>query len=291
MTPAHANFPPVGAAGDHHHRGLRLVACVALFLAACGADRPAPRPARVPSPTPREPSGELRIAAASDLKFVLIDLVMVFEESHPTATITFTPGSSGKFYAQLSREATFDMFLSGDVAYPRKLVEQGQVTKDGVFEYAIGHLVVWVPKDSRLSVEEKGVEILRDQSVAKIAVADPKISPYGRAAIAALKHLGIHDAVEPRLVYGENAAQTAQMIESGGADAGIVALSLVVSPVLRGRGRYWQIPDDACPPIVQGGVVLRQAQDGALATEFRNFLLSSEGSVIFRKYGFSPVQE
>jgi molybdate transport system substrate-binding protein len=291
MTPAQTRLPPADTTVRRRHGpGLHILACLALFLAACGNNRAAPKHARA-SPAPPEPSNELRIAAASDLKFVLIDLATIFGESHPDATITFTPGSSGSFFAQLSNDAPFDMFLSADVAYPQKLVEQGQATKGSEFEYAVGHLVVWVPNGSRLDVEQKGIKILRDEAVRKIAVANPKTAPYGRAAIAALKHLGDFDALQPRLVYGENVAQTAQLVESGGADAGIIALSLAVSPVLRGRGRYSQIPEEAHPPIVQGGVVLRWAQDAALASEFRDFLLSSEGSVIFRKYGFSPAGE
>jgi molybdate transport system substrate-binding protein len=222
---------------------------------------------------------------------VLVDLVAAFEKIHPGATITVTTGSSGSFFAQLTNEAPFDLFLSADVSYPQRLVEGRQGVKESQFEYAIGHLVIWVPKDSALDVESRGVDVLRGDGAQRIAVANPKTAPYGRAAVAALQNLQVFDAVEPRLVYGDNVAQTAQMAESGGADAGIISLSLAVSPTLRDKGKYWRVPGDAHPPIVQGGVVLRWAQDAALAGEFRDFLLSAEGRTILGRYGFETAGE
>ena len=157
------------------------------------------------------------------------------------------------------------------------------------FAYAAGHIVVWAPNDSPLDVQHGGIEVLREESIQKIAVANPRTAPYGRAAIAALKNLKVYDAVESRLVYGENVAQTAQMIESGGADLGIIALSLAVSPTLHEKGKFWQIPGDAHPPIVQGGVILRRAADARLAEEFRDFLLSADGTAILRQFGLGPA--
>jgi len=136
-----------------------------------------------------------------------------------------------------------------------------------------------------------GLEIVRDEAVQRIAVANPKHAPYGRAAVAALKSAALSEAVESRLVYGENIAQTAQMVESGAADVGIIALSLAVSPALRDKGKYWRIPGNSHPPIVQGGVVLRWAQDAALANAFREFLMGTDGAAILRQYGFEPAGE
>jgi molybdate transport system substrate-binding protein len=282
---------PAGETCHRRHRiGLAILACFVLLVAGCGADARVPQPAPPPAEA-LKPARELRIAAAADLKFVLVDLVAAFEKSHPGATITVTTGSSGSFFAQLTNEAPFDLFLSADVSYPQRLVKGGQGVKESQFEYAIGHLVVWVPKDSALDVENRGVDVLRDDAVQKIAVANPKTAPYGRAAFAALQSLQVHDVVEPRLVFGENVAQTAQMTESGGADVGIISLSLAVSPTLRDKGKYWKVPGDAHPPIVQGGVVLRWAQDAALAGEFRDFLLSAEGRTILGQYGFETAGE
>lgn len=236
-------------------------------------------------------TGELRIAAAADLKFALPELVAAFERVQARATITVTYGSSGNFFAQLSQEAPFDLFLSADIDYPKKLVEQGRGAANSAFEYATGHIVLWVPRDSALDVENETIEILREPAVRKIAIANPKTAPYGRAAVAALEALGVFDDIEARLVYGENVSQTAQMIESGAADAGIIALSLAVSPAMLDKGRWWRIPDGAHPPIVQGGVILSWARDSKLAGEFREFLLSGTGAAIFRRFGFEPAGE
>jgi molybdate transport system substrate-binding protein len=244
----------------------------------------APRLTKQPAAPPKG-NGQLRIAAASDLKFALAEVRAAFERLHPGSTVTVTDGSSGSFFAQLAHEAPFDLFLSADIDYARRLVEQGQGAPNSDFAYARGHIVVWVPKDSRV-VDQPGLEFLREGGVQKIAIANPTTAPYGRAAVAALKNLGVYDAVEPKLVYGDNVAQAAQMVESGAADVGIIALSLAVSPAMRDQGRYWQVPDGAHPPLVQGGVILRWAQDARLAGEFRDFLRSGAGKSIFRQFGF-----
>src|SRR6266550_7572113 len=209
---------PARQAGPTRRRIVALV-CFAMCIAGCGGKAPLPVKHRV-----------LRIAAAADLKFALDDVVAAFGRIHPETTVTVTHGSSGNLFAQLSSEAPFDLFLSADIDYPRKLVEQGVGIEGSVFAYAVGHIVVWAPNDSSLDVEHGGIEILREQGIRKIAVANPRTAPYGWAAVAALENLGVYDAVESRLVFGENVAQTAQMIESGGADVGIIAMSLAVSP-------------------------------------------------------------
>jgi molybdate transport system substrate-binding protein len=283
--------PAGGTYSSHRHfiRGAFLLSLSFLF-AGCGRNSATPKSDSQPAEAIRA-RRELRIAAAADLKFALIDLVTAFEERHPDATITVTPGSSGNFFAQLSNEAPFDLFLSADIEYPHKLIEQGQGVPGTEFKYGVGYLVVWAPIDSALDMKKKGFEIVRDDAVQRIAVATPKHAPNGRAAVAALKSAGLFEAVESRLVYGENIAQTAQMVESGAADIGIIALSLAVSPALRDKGKYWRIPGNAHPPIVQGGVVLRCAQDATLANAFREFLMSAEGAAILRQYGFDPAGE
>jgi molybdate transport system substrate-binding protein len=197
-----------------------------------------------------------------------------------------TYGSSGSFFAQLSSEAPFDLFLSADIEFARRLVDQRQGAPGGDFGYARGHIVVWMLKDSPHFVEPRGIEMLREPGVQKIAIANPKTAPYGRAAVAALQSLGIYEAVEPKLVFGDNVAQAAQMVESGAADAGIIALSLAVSPALRDQGRYWHVPENLHPPLVQGGVVLRWAQDAALACDFRDFFFFFHGKSILRDFWF-----
>lgn len=261
--------------------GAGAIVSLAFVLAGCG-DPSAPRPA----PAVRR----LRIAAAADLKFAMAEIAGRFEKLHPDTSIAVTYGSSGNFFAQLASEAPFDMFLSADIEYPRRLIEQGQGATETEFEYARGHLVLWTPKDWPLDIDQ-GFELLRDDAVFKVAIANPKTAPYGRAAVAALKNRGIYGDIESKLVYGENVAQTAQLVDAGGADVGIIALSLAVSPELRDKGKYWPVPGDLHPPIIQGGVVLRWANDARLAGDFRDFLLSAEGLALLKDFGFAPTGE
>jgi molybdate transport system substrate-binding protein len=234
---------------------------------------------------------EVRVAAAADLKFALDDVVTAFRERHPDITVTVTPGASGNLFAQLANRAPFDLFLAADIEYPRRLIEQGVADKDSEFVYAVGHLVVWVPKSSPLEVEKTGIETLLDPRVRKIAIANPKHAPYGRAAEAALKSLGVYDRVKDKLVRGESVAQAAQFVQSGSADIGVIPLSLALAPVMREQGRYQDVPQDAHPRLLQGGVILSWAQDRQAADRLRDFLLCPEGQAILKRYGFVTPKE
>jgi len=234
----------------------------------------------------KSPPSELTIAAAADLKFALDDLVKEYKEQFPSAKINVTYGSSGNFFAQLQNGAPFDLFFSADIAYPRKLAESG-LAVDNVFLYGIGCIVVWVPTESPVAVDQLGIKSLLEPSIRKIAVANPEHAPYGRAAVAALKTLHVYDQVASRLVYGENIAQTAQFVQSGAADAGILALSLAVAPQLRDAGRFWQVPLDAYPRMEQGGIILKSTKDLESARAFREFVLGEHGREVLKQYGFS----
>jgi molybdate transport system substrate-binding protein len=235
---------------------------------------------------------EVRVAAAADLKFALPDVVAAFHEAHPDIRVSVSYGASGEFFAQLSNGGPFDLFLSADMDYPRRLVAEGLADKDSEFVYAIGHLVVWVPRASPLDVERRGVEALLDPAVKKVAIANPRHAPYGRAAEAALKGLGVYDQIRDRLVLGENIAQTAQFAQSGAADAGVIALSLALSPTMRDEGKFWRVPADAFPQLEQGGVILNGARDREAAGAFRAYLMSPEGKAILRRFGFAlPGEE
>src|SRR5438128_1534837 len=229
---------------------------------------------------------EVRVAAASDLKFAFDEVATAFRAHNPGITVKVTYGSSGNFYTQLTSEAPFDLFLSADIDYPRKLVEQGRAVAESEFRYAIGHLVVWVPNGSPLDLDMLGLRAAADPRVKKVAIANPRHAPYGRAAEAALKHAGVHEQVKDRLVLGENIAQAAQFVESGAADVGLIALSLALAPPLKDRGRYWDVPADAHPRLDQGGVELMWARDKAATTALREFLTGAEGRAVLRKYGF-----
>ena len=231
------------------------------------------------------PPGVLTIAASADLRFALDDLVKDFEEQYPATKINVTYASSGNFFAQFQNGAPFDLFFSADIEYPRKLAERG-LGADDVFLYAIGCIVVWVPKDSPVAVDKLGIKALLDPSIRKIAVANPEHAPYGRAAVAALKALNVYDQVASRLVYGENIAQTAQFVQSGAADAGIIALSLAVAPQMRDAGRFWQVPLDAYSRMEQGGIILKSSKNLETARTFRDFVLGDHGREVLKNFGF-----
>jgi molybdate transport system substrate-binding protein len=228
----------------------------------------------------------LLIAAAADLKFALDDMLVEFRKAHPAHDAKPTYGSSGTLFAQIDNGAPFDLFLSADVKFPRQLIERGKAEKDSLFLYAIGHLVLWVPKESKLDVAQLGAKALFDPSVRKVAIANPEVAPYGAAAVAALKSLGVHDAIRSKLVLGENVAQAAQFVQSGAADAGVISLSLALAPKMRDAGRRWEVPADSFPKLEQAGVITARATNRAGAAQLRDFLSAPAGREILKRYGF-----
>lgn len=233
-----------------------------------------------------EPPRTLAIAAAADLQFALGEMKGAFLKANPGIEVAVTYGSSGNVYAQLLNKAPFDLFLSADLSYPKKLVEAGAADGTTEFLYSRGHLVLWVPKASPIPIEQLGMKALLHPAARKVAIANPRHAPYGRAAEAALTRLGLLEAVTPRLVFGENVGQTAQFVQTGAADIGILALSLAKAPVMAASGRFWEVPQDAHPPLDQGGVILNHARNRADALAFRAFMRSPEGVEILRHYGF-----
>jgi len=229
-------------------------------------------------------AAELKIAAASDLNFAFKDVVAVYGKKTGDR-VKLTLGSSGNFYSQIENGAPFDLYFSADIRYPQKLVEGGHGVADSLYKYAVGRIVLWVPTKSTLPID-KGLESLTSPSVRKIAIANPKHAPYGRAAVAALEHFKLYDAVKEKLVLGENISQAAQFVEPGAGDAGIIALSLAMAPTMNSAGKYWEVPADAHPPIEQGAVILKRSTNQEKARDFLKFLQGSEGQEIMRRYGF-----
>ena len=176
------------------------------------------------------PPPPLRIAAAADLRYALDEVVKTFHQRYSEARIEPVYGSSGMFYAQLVNHAPFDLYLSADVEYPRKLSAQGLILPGSDFTYADGRIVLWSANQTGLDVARLGMDVLRQPAVRHIAIANPAHAPYGRAAEAALRSQGIYDAVKDKVVMGENISQAFQLAESGAADVGIVALSLALAP-------------------------------------------------------------
>lgn len=231
-------------------------------------------------------AAELTVAAAADLKFALDELVTEFQTNQTAIKVKVTYGSSGNFYAQIQNQAPFDLYFSADIEYPRKLAAAGHALETNVFLYAVGRIVVWTPKQSPVDVEKLGIQALLAPSVKKIAIANPQHAPYGRAAVAAMKSLKVYEQAEKILVYGENIAQTAQFVESGNADIGILALALAVAPQMRDAGRYWEVPLDDYPKMEQGGMILKWTKEADAARTFRDFVLGQHGREVLKRYGF-----
>jgi len=224
------------------------------------------------------------VAAASDLTYAMKDIAADFEKS-AACSVKVSYGSSGNFETQIENGAPFDVFFSADIEYPRKLEAEGLASPGSTYLYGIGKLILWVRNDSQLDVS-KGLDVLRDPSVKKIAIANPLHAPYGRAAEDALRKAGVYDAIKDRLVLGENISQTAEFAETGNADAGILALSLVLSPALKDKGRYFQIADNLYSPIQQGVVVVRASKNLQSAQAFLDYIKTPAMTAILERYGF-----
>jgi molybdate transport system substrate-binding protein len=227
----------------------------------------------------------LRVAAAADLQFALKEIASQYErQTGRKVEITF--GSSGNFFAQLQNGAPFDAFFSADIQYPTRLQQSNLTEPNSLLKYAVGRLVVWIPADSKINLIERKWDALLDPTVQKIAIANPEHAPYGRAAVEALKRAGIYDKVQPKLVYGENISQAAQFVQSGNAPAGIIALSLALSPAMK-TGQRWGVPVDQYAPIEQAAVILKTARDKDAARAFLAFVSSDAGERTLGSYGFA----
>lgn len=225
------------------------------------------------------------VAAASDLQFAFGELAEAFQRQHPEFTIVPTFGASGTLTAQISSGAPFDAFFSADRAYPEKLVLEGHADGSSMSVYAIGHIVLWVPTASPVDVASLGERSLTDPRIRIIAIANPDHAPYGRAAVAAFASLGLTEAVQKKLVFGENVAQAAQFAQSGAADAAVIGRSLAVAPKLANEGRWWEFPPASHPAIEQAAVVTSSAKEPAAARDFIEFVTSAEGRVILERHG------
>ena len=183
---------------------------------------------------------EITIAAAADLQPAMQEMAARFEKETGN-TVKLIYGSSGNFFQQIQNGAPFDIFFSANLDYPRRLEAAGLTVPGGYYQYAKGKIVIWVPRESKIDLSS-GMQALLAPSVKKIAIANPQHAPYGQAAVAALQQENVYDKLKDKFVLGENISQTASFVVSGAADAGIIALSLVLSPNMRDKGRYVAIP-------------------------------------------------
>lgn len=231
------------------------------------------------------PVRTVSVAVASNLKPAFEEIASAFQARNPGVVVKATYGGSVVFLAQLQNGAPFDLFLSADSETVAKVVESG-LAGGGPFTYAFGTLVVWVPKDSTLELEQRGLAALLDPGVRKVAVPNPRTAPYGRAAESALRAAGVYEALKGRLVFGQNVSQTAQFAQTGSAQAGLVPLSLAMTPPLSDEGRHWKVPEQSHQPIRQDGVVLKRASEPQLARELADFV-QGPGRATLERYGYT----
>lgn len=227
---------------------------------------------------------QLTVAAAADLHPAVEKIAQGFQEQSGIQ-LRISYGSSGNFYQQLQNGAPFDVFLSANVEYPKKLESAGLVASGTYYEFARGSIVLLVPSRSKLNLSQ-GLHGLLSPEVKKIAIADPGHAPYGQAAVAALKSEGLFGQVSPKLVTGENISQAASFVLSGAADAGIIAKSLAFAPAAQSKVRFVDVPAGDYPPLLQAMVVLKSSKNSEAAGKFEAYMRSKQARAILEQYGF-----
>lgn len=250
--------------------------CVVSLRFANAADSAAATPVR-----------EVRVAAAASMTHAMAELVRQFQGKEPGIRITAVYGASGSLFAQVANKAPYDLFLSADTEYPARLVKEGLGVGDSLFVYARGQLVLWAATNVLPGVTVLDVDALRDARIRKIAIANPKLAPYGRAAEEVMKRGGVYEEVKAKLVYGENVAQTSTFGLTGVADIAMIPASLAVVPAMKEKGRYSEVPLDGAGLIEQATVLLTNAAQPDAARAFLGFLKSPEGVRILESFGFS----
>jgi len=240
-----------------------LIACSLLFAAAAHA-------------------GKITIAAAADLKFAMEEIVTTFKQAHPADQVDVIYGSSGKFHTQIQQGAPYDLYFSADIAFPRALAKAGFAASE-VKPYAFGRIVLW---SATADASKMTLASLTDPKIARIAIANPRHAPYGKRAEEALRASGLWEKVEPKLVYGENIAHAAQFVQTGNAQAGIIALALAINPELAKHGGYWLIPDKLHEPLEQGFIITKRAAGNTAAKRFADYMGSQPARAVMTKYGF-----
>jgi molybdate transport system substrate-binding protein len=241
---------------------------------------------------PAQAQTTLRLAAAADLEPVLPPILEQFQQQSGIRVET-TYQSSATLTTQIMNGAPFDLFLSADLDFPKRLIDAGLADAAGSADsstpitYARGTLVLWSRKDSGLP--SPSLDMLRSSKLKRLAIANPERAPYGRAAVAALKQLHLYDQLKPRLVTAENIAQAAQFADSGNSDAGLISLTAALTAHMAASGSYFVIPRDLYPPINQGAVIVSKTGQRAAAHRLLDFLLSAPIQTQLSKSGLMPA--
>lgn len=225
---------------------------------------------------------KLVIASAANTQFLMEELIHYFSDSSGIEC-DLVVSSSGKLTAQILEGAPFDIFFSADMKYPEKIFNSG-FSNSKPETYAYGKLVLW----TMIEEVEPTIEVLTDDAVRHIALANPKTAPYGLAAKDVLDHYGIYENTEQKLVYGESIAQTNQFITTKAVDLGFTAKSVVLSKKMKGKGKWIEIDPDAYTPIAQGMVILKNANNQIKSAQmFHDFLKTEKGKEILNKFGYT----
>jgi molybdate transport system substrate-binding protein len=228
-------------------------------------------------------SQQIRVAVAANAQFVAEALEKSFERQ-TGIQIQLIVSSSGKLTTQIQQGAPFDVFLSADMKYPKALADKG-LTLENPRIYAYGVLVLWTTKDLNLS---EWVSIVQQGAVKKIAIANPKMAPYGEATVQVLSKSGIYDKIKSKLVYGESIASVNQYLLSGVAELAFTAKSVLMEPSMQSKGKWIELDAQLYTPIAQGVVLLKRNTNGsrAEAKRFYDFLFTDEAKRIFNTYGY-----
>lgn len=227
------------------------------------------------------------VAAAANLVYALEALNAAFRQTAPEITVTGTTGASGNLFAQLKNGAPFEVFLSADTEYPARVVRAGLADAATLRTFATGRLVFWTTRQD-LEVKDLAAAV-RDARVRKLAIAQPRTAPYGRAAQAVLEKLEVWREAQPKLVIGESISQTAQFVQTGNADAGFVAMSIVLAPKLASQGRWIEVPAElyANVPLDHAVVLTTRGAANPAARRYWEFLASEPAKKILRTYGYN----
>lgn len=229
----------------------------------------------------------INIAAAADLKFALDEIISGFNREHTGDQIQATYGSSGRFHTQIRQGAPYDMFFSADIAYPRELAKSGLAASE-VKPYGLGRIVLW---SSSMNAARMTLASLNDPMIKRIAIANPKHAPYGKRAEEALRAAALWEKLQPKMVFGENISQTAQYVQSGNAQIGIIALSLALGPELAKTGGYFLIPENLHAPLEQGYIITRRGADKPLVKKFAQYIESKKARSVMARYGFKQPDD
>ena len=225
---------------------------------------------------------EIKVAVASNFANVLKEVAIEFQKD-TGHQLAITPGATGKFYAQISNGAPFDVFLSADDETPRKLAQEGKAIASSQFTYAIGRLALWSPNPEMI---DKTADILKTDKFKFIAIANAKVAPYGQAAVQTMQKLGVLTKIEPRVVQGESISQTYQFVSTGNAQLGFVALSQIVENGKIKTGSAWIVPEEMHEQLKQDAVVLQSCKHMSACQALIEYLKSEKAKKLMASYGY-----